>query len=392
MPQLFNLGGLQVQSLNELRINKLMSEDGNATLVEYDSANTGWTSEVPGYYIASDRLSAIGSSAKQSLKIPAMKVDINGVSYKIGSEVTLNLNSATEWESNTTFQTAGNRIGTDFYVYVVPDTNTSYTAKVVLSDNSSAPYGWTANNSRKIGGFHCLCADAGTLQTTTAHPYYQYVAGDVMHTSVWDQFYHRPVANPEGMVYSDAIQAWVDIYLASGTGANIASTYGATITVSRSQVDFNDDFGLVGKRLLTHDEFSKIAYGSVEEGSYGASSPGTTGGHSSAASGYGTASTRMLSHCGVEDATGVVWVWLSDHMGSKVVAQTRPIDWSTRGSWYQVSSGAESTDPRYGLVAGGRWDSAGYAGSLSRVSNFLRSVVDASVGGRGVSGSKSGRF
>ena len=77
------------------------------------------------------------------------------------------------------------------------------------------PYGYTATTSRKVGGFHCLCANVGTI---AGHTLNGYVAGDILPASVWD-LKHRPKSEPEGMVYIDGIDMWVDIYLCSWSGS-----------------------------------------------------------------------------------------------------------------------------------------------------------------------------
>ncbi|UNF41144.1 hypothetical protein MNL09_03155 [Bartonella krasnovii] len=43
-----------------------------------------------------------------------------------------------------------------------------------MSVNATYPDGYTANNSGKIGGFHALCADVGTI---SGHPLSGYRAG-----------------------------------------------------------------------------------------------------------------------------------------------------------------------------------------------------------------------
>ncbi|MCZ7403352.1 MAG: hypothetical protein O8C67_00280 [Candidatus Methanoperedens sp.] len=47
-----------------------------------------------------------------------------------------------------------NRAGVDFYIYACMQSGT--VPKILLSSASTFPLGYTANNSRKIGGFHCM--------------------------------------------------------------------------------------------------------------------------------------------------------------------------------------------------------------------------------------------
>ena len=111
------------------------------------------------------------------------------------------------------FTVAENRKERLLYYSCIPANGTE--PIIVLSANSTVPLRYTADTSRKIGGFHTLCADVGTI---TEHTLRGYVAGDILPASVWD-LKHRPVCSPEGMVYVDGLDIWIDIYLASYTGS-----------------------------------------------------------------------------------------------------------------------------------------------------------------------------
>ena len=284
-----------------------------------------------------------------------LSVDINGTVYFLTAQAEIDLSSSANWDttSPTNYTTAANRAGKDFYIYAcVPVSGSS--PKIVLSANSTTPSGYTASNSRKIGGFHGLCVAVGTI---SGHTLTDFAVGDVLPASIWDLL-HRPVSNPEGMVYSEAINKWVDIYLASGTGTSTASVYGGTISDSRDWNDFVDDGAAVKKRMLDDGEFQVIAAGSNEQTNiYGSSDPGTTGGH------IDTASRRMISSIGVEDACGVMWQWLSD--------QSSTYDATATEGWKGADSGkgylyylAYTRDIK--LIAGGTWNNGGAAGSRSR--------------------------
>ena len=86
----------------------------------------------------------------------------------------------------------------DFYVYAcIPESGR--TPDILLSADNCCPAGKTTANSFKVGGFHCLCADVGTI---AGHWLTGYVAGDVLPRSVWD-LKHRPrCPDTRGMVYS----------------------------------------------------------------------------------------------------------------------------------------------------------------------------------------------
>jgi len=255
--------------------------------------------------------------------------NINDVGYRIIAQAEIDLDTATEWD-NTLYQTPAERAGKDFYIYAcMPASGRSF--DIVLSANSTYPTGYTASNSRKIGGFHCLCADIGTdtysyvnsvddlalvdeayishTITGTKHWLEGYVAGDILPFSIWDLI-HRPVSNPEGMVYSPGTDIWVDIYLASWDGTRLVSENGGTTADGTStekfhQYKFSQHFGRQKKMLPRQDDFVSFSLGSPQGVNItGSADPGTTGeGHTA------TNGLRIVSLIGVEDATGGLWQW-----------------------------------------------------------------------------------
>lgn len=226
------------------------------------------------------------------------QVNIGNNGYISTSDVTLSLNS---------IATAANRAGKDVYIYACVGSGTEPT--FVLSTNSTVPTGYTADNSRKIGGFHCLCKDVGTI---SGHTLSGYVAGDILPLSVWDLL-HRPVSDPEGMVY--ALGKWFDIYLASWDGSKLVSVYNGVVCDSASTEKFSGEkfaekMGLVNKKLIAREDFIVVAKGSNENTNItGSTDPNTTGGH------VDTANRRMISNYGLEDCCGAYWQWTSDTWG-----------------------------------------------------------------------------
>jgi len=183
----------------------------------------------------------------------------------------MDLNTAANWDTTvgTDYTVAANRAGKDFYFYATIN-------GIVLSANATVPTGYTADNSRKIGGFHCLCLSVGTI---SGHSLTGFLTGDILPASIWDLNF-RPVSSPEGMVFSAAADVWVDIYLQSGTALTTKSSYGATITDTRDYWSHGDDQAAVGKRLLFDQEFNQIAWGSPEQTNIaGLADVVTTGGH-----------------------------------------------------------------------------------------------------------------
>ena len=267
----------------------------SAMLPAHYERDVVWALKTP-YTTAANRYTLLSPSR--------LTVNINDGGYYISAQQEVDLSASASWDTivGTDYTVAANRAGKNFYIYTCVDTGD--TPKIVLSANSTTPDGYTADNSRKIGGFHCECVAVGTI---SGHTLTGFLAGDVLPASIWD-LNHRPVeASPEGMVYDVGTGIWVDIYLASGTGTSTVSVNGGTISDNRTWLDFVDDGIAVKKRLLKDREFQSIASGSNEETNIiGSADPGTTGGH------VNTASRRMISNIGCEDCCGVMWQWLDE--------------------------------------------------------------------------------
>ncbi|MDD4986588.1 MAG: hypothetical protein PHQ43_12575 [Dehalococcoidales bacterium] len=284
--------------------------------------------------------------------------------------------------------------GTDYYVYACDNAGTLV---FLISAASTFPAGYDADNSRKIGGFHTLCAAAGTIagHTLTDHP-----QKGILPASVWDLKHRAKCQNNAGMVYDSGRGIWVDIYLASGTGASTVSVNGGAISDSRTWLDFVDDGHAVGKRLLTDEEFQSIAAGSNEETNIvGSADPVTTGGRSD------TAGRRMLSDIGCEGCCGAMWQWLLDSSyrfdaaanhthqvtvtGDPETAVTGnpSADVAPGWAWYDLpgAKGSLYKQGTYGdarLIAGGYWGSGAYCGSRSRYAANYRWGTGTHIGAR----------
>ena len=351
------------------------------------------------------------TSAKTTITIPSMWVNINNSGYVQNGSVTVNLATSSSWDAST-YATAANRAGKDFYIYAVqPSSGT--VPKIILSANSTVPTGYTASNSRKIGGFHCLCADVGTI---SGHTLSGYVKGNILPASIWD-LYHRPVSSPEGMVWSG--RKWYDIYLASWNGSKLVSAYGATIADGSSSKSFTgemfeEEFARAGKMLISREDFKDCAYGSNEGTNiYGSADPGTTGGHKDAAS------RRMISNIGCEDCCGALWQWTRDWWENSPAIKTgttlngaptynsdnyktKTEDRWLHGIGYGVFSDFSVTNTdvestargqTWGIIVrarvGGSWGDGSNCGSRSANLSSLSSRRDADKAGRGASESRS---
>ena len=210
------------------------------------------------------------------------------------------------WECQLDYTQAVNRKGKDFYVYACADGDA---LKLVVSPNSTVPTKYTADSSRKIGGFHCLCADVGTI---SGHALSGYVAGDILPASVWDLKF-RATSENEGMVWDGS--QWVDIYLDSWNGSSLVSAYGGVVADGYSTKPFHgelfvEEFAKVKKHLISRDQYVAFAKGSNEKTNIkGSADANTTGGH------VDTAGRRMISNIGCEDCCGYMWQWTSDISG-----------------------------------------------------------------------------
>lgn len=256
--------------------------------------------------------------------------------------------------------------GRDYYIYACHDTEEPLNpgVRLVVSLNATYPEGFGEQTSRKIGGFHTLCAAAGVI---SGHPLSGFEAGDILPASLWCLTHRPETCGPEGMVYVKELGLWVDIYLQSGKGAATRSTYGATITDTQPWMDHVDDLGAVGKTLLTDTEFSVAALGSNEKTNIGGSAdPVTTGGH------VDTAGRRMISFYGLEDCCGVVWQWL-DHPTANGGGTLNTLP-GNKGGIYGVSNA---------LLAGGCWYDADPCGSRARYTGNPRAHAGATLGARG---------
>lgn len=231
------------------------------------------------------------TSNKTSIVIPKnMRININGEAYISTRNVTLNTSTLGE-----------NLAGKDVYIYALAGSGTE--PDFVLSLNSTVPTGYTAENSRKIGGFHCLCKDVGVIE---GHTLSGYVAGDILPATRWD-LEHRPKGNPEGFAYEELTDCWIAIYLPSWDGTKLVSVYNGVIADGSSTKKwhgeaFYEQFAKQGMRLVWRHEFQMGAKGSNEQTNIqGSSDPNTTGGH------VDTAGRRMISNIGLEDCCGVLW-------------------------------------------------------------------------------------
>ncbi len=224
-------------------------------------------------------------------------------------DIEMDLNTAANWDTvtSTDYTVATERAGKDFYIYACIQVGN--VPKILFSDAATYPNGYTANNSRKIGGFHCLPGDC--INLPVGHPYKDFESGAILFNSIWDLL-DRPKCSPEGMAKlsltpSAGLPAlWVDIYLANGIGTSCSSVFGATIQKTYWGL-YNDYASLLGKRLLFDHEFSDAATGSNEATNVAGSANITT-----VTFPVDTAGRSMISRYGIIGMCGLAWQLLQD--------------------------------------------------------------------------------
>ena len=336
---------------------------------------------------------------RTTITLHPMWVNIGGNGYIIDGDKTIDLTQGASYD-DATLATAANRKGKDLYAYACQP-QSGHEPLIIISANSTVPTGYTATSSRKIGGFHGLCADVGTI---SGHWLTGYVAGDILPASVWD-LRHRPKSEPEGMVYVDGIGKWADIYLAGVSGNTLVSRYGAEIADEASSVlyhgeKFAEVLGTIGKSLMWRDEFMCAADGSNQGTNIANSAdPNTAGGH------VDTAGRRMISNYGLEDCCGALWQWGRDcYEGGSYGTYAGTYQWFDGYSWNNTSVYNNSSNASWGFMPvdtggakgscngflrrsllGSYWVAGSYCGSRALAAYAFSACAHASCGGRGAS-------
>lgn len=302
-----------------------------------------------------------------------MAVDVNGTILTLAGQQALDLSASATWDgASPDYTVAANRAGKDFSVHACND---SGALKLLVSANATYPTGYSASTSRRIAGFHCLCAAVGTI---SGHPLTGYAAGDILPASVWD-LKHRPACDPGGMTFVAGIGRWVDIYLASVSGGVLVSANGGTIADGTSSpafhwYKFSQWFGAVGKRLLTQHEFVAASLGANQGTNItGSADPGTTGGHTD------TAGRRMISNVGCEDCCGVLFQWGAEPGGGASSAAWASAcdanDGGVAGQQYLAPNRA---------IWGGRYDGGTLCGSRASGWHMTPLSLNSGIAARGV--------
>ena len=333
-----------------------------------------------------------------------------GLIIKAGTSIQLPNGSYKIYSEDTSIDLSSyiNNNGTDYFVYI----NNNGVISASTSKSSST--------LKKIGRFHTLCVDVGSItmiapaspssglavggkylvksynsetdsdfynfynKTITAvtvqsaydvitmqHPLSGYIAGDILPESVFCTTFHPYALVEDAMVYDKDTDRVIDVYLQSGTGFNTTSKYNETHTVSRTPYNHAEDMRMVGKRLLKDCEFTSAALGSNEKTAIiGGSDKTTVGGH------VDTDNRRMISAIGCEEMCGYLFQFLDE------LSSTGAAGWAisdTHGSF-----GEEYGVPHI-ICAGGFWNDSTHCGSRSRLSSDSRNSIDTHRGARGSS-------
>lgn len=351
-----------ITNASNLDISQL--EEAIQQLTNYSNYEVACIKNNPNYYNRDE----LFTTNKTTVTIPKdLKININGNCYISTINKSLQLS---------TVDTPANLAGKDVYIYACEPT--SGTEPIfVLSLNSTVPTGYTANNSRKIGGFHCLCKDVGVIE---GHTLSGYVTGDILPATRWDLL-HRPKGEPEGFAYEELTDCWIAIYLPSWDGTKLVSVYNGVIADGTSTKKwhgeaFYEQFAKQGMRLVWRHEFQMAAKGSNEGiGIKNAADPNTTGGH------VDSNNRRMISNIGLEDCCGCSWQWAMD------------LGFAGGSEWNDSVYNSNVDSQRYGqsygtlyrLLLGASWGNGSYCGSRSVYCDTGSSYVISDCSARGAS-------
>lgn len=333
-------------------------------LTNYSNYEVACIKNNPNYYNRDE----LFTTNKTTVTIPKdLKININGNCYISTINKSLQLS---------TVDTPANLAGKDVYIYACEPT--SGTEPIfVLSLNSTVPTGYTANNSRKIGGFHCLCKDVGVIE---GHTLSGYVTGDILPATRWDLL-HRPKGDSEGLAYDEVSECWLSIYQLSWDGTKLVSVYNGVIADGASTKKWHGEAFIEQlmnqkMRLPWRHEFQMAAKGSNEGTSIkNAADPNTTGGH------VDSNNRRMISNIGLEDCCGCSWQWAMD------------LGFAGGSEWNDSVYNSNVDSQRYGqsygtlyrLLLGARWYSGSCCGSRSVDCSAGSSTVASHCSARGAS-------
>lgn len=321
--------------------------------------------QAAGFFQASGN---IGKGTGSALNIPEMMLNIGGNGKGYLSPAINNLDPLGAGNNDGSF--GAYALGQNYYIYACQQA--SGAAKIIVSINSTFPTGYTASNSRKIGGFHYgRVRNSITVADVTN--------GAIMHNSVWD-LVNRPRCSPEGMV-NMGNGVWVDIYLVSvdeaiafsaGNGSPVTtgsckSAYNAvplTGAEGLNGYNFQELARRSGKRLLSKGEWLQAAHGSPQGNStdnLNAWSVTTNTGRANTGS-----VVNAISLLNVVDCVGNIWEWLDEYLVRWDDTGVAGQGWGWKNPMAEMGVGQLYILDEQALVqvvGGGDWGSGVVAGS-----------------------------
>jgi len=383
-----------VGGLSELTANKT-----DKILVLHDNETPGGfpvlPSQAAGFFSLSGEIS---KGTGDTLNLPDGMVNIggNGKGYMMSAKTDFDPVLAANRDSSFTALA----VGDDIYIYATQ--YASGTAKIVCSKNSTFPTGYTATNSRKIGGVHFarvrVVDSAGTPIDGASAVYGADVTtpweanvtnGAIVPNSCWDLI-NRPTCDPTGMV--KAGNFWVDIYLASANIAPVVtngklsagtsqSVYGGTPltgTEGLNQYNFNELAKRTGKRLLSLNEWHQVAEGSPQgNDADNVNAHSATTNTARAATG---SVVNAISGSNAVDCVGNVWEWLDEFMNKPTGTSPAYYDQMTGqgvGQLYMYEATGLAV-----LIVGGNWSDGVFGGSRAVNLSAYPWNVSTSIGAR----------
>lgn len=263
-------------------------------------------------------------------------------------------------------------VGKDYCVYICDPTggdDTDFRDEVYLiSENTTYPTDYTADTSRKIGGFHYGVVRAvndkwnpvNTSNVENGSGWESNVSNGIVPNSVWT-LQHRPTCDPTGMVYIGPF--WADIYTSSDNGAQgLQSKHGVVPITGTEGLNWyiaNERAMRVGKRLPSYAEWCKCSHGSPE-GLDGSNTNAWSATSNSARTTCGNV-TNAVSAKNCRDCVGNVWEWV-DELCLDPTATTWAWQSDFCGAGYGDAYLPSATALR-ALYCGGSWGSGVRGGS-----------------------------
>lgn len=296
-----------------------------------------------------EMMGAITSAGAMRLDIPEGILNIggNGKGYVLAPRV--------DWDptalGNQDGSLDGLVLGDDVYLYATQGNDGR--AGLIASQNITVPGGYTAENSRRIGGFHY-----GRVRPIAQRYVSAYVpVVQMVPNSVWD-LGHRPTCDPTGMAEIKP-GLWADIYLASivsGTWPEVTlgSVYGVQPVrdTPYNRVDLMEMLQRSGKREPTYSEWVLGAHGAPA----GADASNDTAWAATTNTGPTTTGgvAKSVSCMNLVDTVGNLWESLAHHYDTgDLNGSVTPYVWDEAA----IKTGVDSAYSR-GFASHARWCSA----------------------------------